>query len=231
MRVASVKRGGGSVKCWVGVDALDGRHVALGEGAAASARLVLLRRRRGPRCRRRRSRRTGSAWPSREARTAPAARSTVVVSSSFAAIWDASARCQIRRYRRGSSRLERLRQRIRVAPEATWAGSTRGPPGRPSSWSCRPGPSASCTARRSAVADHVAGLAHGDAGDRGRVGPHVGDEADVAVRRVDALVQPLGDRHRPLRAEPELPARLLLERRRRERRRGAAASACASRPS
>ena len=80
-----------------------------------------------------------------------------------------------------------------------------------------------------ALADDVAGLAHRDAGDGRRVGSHVGDEADVALGRLDALVQPLGDRHRPLRAEAQAAARLLLERGRRERRRRATASASASR--
>ena len=70
-----------------------------------------------------------------------------------------------------------------------------------------------------ALADDLAGLAHGHPGDRRRVGPHVGDEPDMAVRRVDALVQPLGDRHRPLRAVGQLAAGLLLEGGRRERRR------------
>ncbi len=70
--------------------------------------------------------------------------------------------------------------------------------------------------------DHLAGLAHGLAGHRHRVGAHVGDQAHVAVRCVDALVQLLGDGHRALGAEAELAAGLLLERRRREGRRGAA---------
>ena len=65
--------------------------------------------------------------------------------------------------------------------------------------------------------DDVAGLAHRHAGHRGRIGSHVRDQADVAVGRVGALVQALRDRHRPLRAETELAARLLLERRGRER--------------
>ena len=47
-------------------------------------------------------------------------------------------------------------------------------------------------------------------GQRGRVGAHVGD---VAV-----LVEALGDAHRVLRREPELAARLLLQRRGHERR-------------
>ena len=73
-----------------------------------------------------------------------------------------------------------------------------------------------------AVLDDALGLGHRDARDRRRVGPHVGDQADVPVRGVDALVQPLGDAHRPLGAEAELAARLLLERAGRERRRGVA---------
>ena len=47
----------------------------------------------------------------------------------------------------------------------------------------------------------------------------------MAVGRVGSLVEPLGDRHRPLRAEAELPARLLLQGRGRERR-GRAAGDC-----
>src|SRR6185436_911664 len=72
------------------------------------------------------------------------------------------------------------------------------------------------------AADGLARLAQRLAGHLHRVGPHVGDEADVPVGRVDALVQALGDAHRPLGAETELAARLLLERRGGERRRGAA---------
>ena len=48
-----------------------------------------------------------------------------------------------------------------------------------------------------AVADDVERLAHGHAGHGRRVGAHVGDEPDVALRRLDALVQALGDAHRP----------------------------------
>ncbi len=70
-----------------------------------------------------------------------------------------------------------------------------------------------------ALADDLARLAHRDAGDRRRVRPHVGDEPDLALGRLDALVQALGHGHRPLRAEAEPPAGLLLERRGRERRR------------
>ena len=68
------------------------------------------------------------------------------------------------------------------------------------------------------ASDHVPCLTHGDAGDRGGVGSHVGDQTDVPIRRIRTFVQALGDRHRPLRAEAELAARLLLERRCRERR-------------
>ena len=71
-----------------------------------------------------------------------------------------------------------------------------------------------------ALADDLARLAHRDAGDGRRVGAHVGDEADLALGGLDALVQALRDGHRPLRAEAEPAAGLLLERRCRERRRG-----------
>ena len=81
---------------------------------------------------------------------------------------------------------------------------------------------AGAVALAEAVADQLLRLGHRDARDRGRVRPHVGDEADVAVGRVDALVQPLGDAHRPLGAEAELAARLLLQRAGGERRRGVA---------
>ena len=142
----------------------------------------------------------------------------MVVSSSLGAICEASARCQIRRYRRSSSGLSDPGQRIRVALE-------RGRPDRLVGLlgALRLGlvdPALGHRERRPvALADDLAGLAHGHAGDRRRVGPHVGDEPDMAVRRVDALVQPLGDRHRPLRAVGQLAAGLLLERGRRERRR------------
>ena len=53
----------------------------------------------------------------------------------------------------------------------------------------------------------------------------------MAVGRVDALVQALGDAHRPLGAEAELAARLLLQRASRERRRRAALATGAWRPS
>ena len=59
----------------------------------------------------------------------------------------------------------------------------------------------------------VAGRGERRLGQRRRVGAHVGD---VAV-----LVETLGDAHRLLRREPELAARLLLQRRGHERRRGA----------
>ena len=80
-----------------------------------------------------------------------------------------------------------------------------------------------------ALADDLAGLAHRHAGDRRRVRPHVGDEPDLALGRLDALVQALGDGHRPLRAEAEPPTGLLLEGRGRERRRPAIASGSACR--
>ena len=70
-----------------------------------------------------------------------------------------------------------------------------------------------------ATGDDVARLAHRHAGHRRRVGPHVGDQPDLALGRLDTLIQPLGDRHRALRAERQLAAGLLLEGRRGERRR------------
>ena len=73
--------------------------------------------------------------------------------------------------------------------------------------------------RAVAIGDDLARLAHGHAGHRGRVRAHVGDEPDLSLARVDALVQVLRDRHRPLRAEAQATARLLLEGGGRERRR------------
>ena len=60
-------------------------------------------------------------------------------------------------------------------------------------------------------------------GDGHRVGPHIGDEAYGALaRKIDALVQALGHRHRLARAEAELAGGLLLQRRRGEGRGGRA---------
>ncbi len=58
----------------------------------------------------------------------------------------------------------------------------------------------------------LAGGAHGLAGQRGRVGTHIGDVA--------ALVQALGDAHRLAGAEPQLAGRLLDQGRRNKRRSG-----------
>ena len=95
--VASVKRGGGSVKCWVGVTSRDARDVALGERRQRALRLlggvVVLALGVDPgeaveqRPRRRRA----------QAVVGPPTSSTVVVSSSLGAICDAIARCQISR--------------------------------------------------------------------------------------------------------------------------------------
>ena len=70
-----------------------------------------------------------------------------------------------------------------------------------------------------AILDHRLGLGHRHARDRRGVRAHVGDQADMPVGRVHALVQPLRDRHRALGAEAELAARLLLQGAGRERRR------------
>ena len=52
-----------------------------------------------------------------------------------------------------------------------------------------------------------------------RVGAHVGDQADIALANVDALVELLRQAHRALGGEAELARGLLLQRRGRERRR------------
>ena len=114
--------------------------------------------------------------------------------------------------------LERTRQGVRVAPEARRADRLVGLLGalRLRLVDTAPGHRVRLA---KPVANHVAGLAHRHPGDRSRVRSHVGDEPDVAVGRVDALVEPLRDRHRPFRAEAQLAARLLLEGRGGERRR------------
>ena len=60
--------------------------------------------------------------------------------------------------------------------------------------------------------DDLVQLAQGLLRDVHRVGPHVGDEADLALAgEVHALVQLLGDPHGLARGEPELAGGLLLE--------------------
>ena len=87
-----------------GRDLANVGRVALCERRQLALLLLLRRRRRrGPRCRRGRSPRTASGWRWRAGRSGPADRSTVVVSSSFGAICEAMARCQMRRYSRSSS--------------------------------------------------------------------------------------------------------------------------------
>ncbi len=108
--------------------------------------------------------------------------------------------------------------RVRVALEAGWSdGLVRLLRG------ARPGPVRAPFRRGVGIAearsDHVAGLADRLAGQGDRIGAHVGDQADLAISRVDTLVQPLRHGHRALRAEAELAARLLLESRGGERRR------------
>ena len=67
---------------------------------------------------------------------------------------------------------------------------------------------------------HLGDLAERGVGDVHRVGPHIGDEPDrTLARKVDALVQALGERHGLAGAEPQLAGGLLLQRRGRERRR------------
>ena len=126
----------------------DGRDRALAPGPAGCARPRRRRRRRGLPCRPRRSRRRASSSRSPGARTGRRrARSW-----SSRAPWPPSA-TRAPAARSGGRGAARPRRGDRPAsPDragTTSAGSTRGPPGRPSSSSCRPGPSASCTARRS----------------------------------------------------------------------------------
>ena len=60
--------------------------------------------------------------------------------------------------------------------------------------------------------------------DRDAVGPHIGDQPDRVAVEIDALVEPLRDRHRPGRAEAELARGFLLQGRGRERRKRVAAN-------
>ena len=116
-------------------------------------------------------------------------------------------------------RRQRARDRIRVAPEARRADRLVGFLG-----TLRLRLVDATLGHRElgpvALADDLARLAHGDPRDRRRIGSHVGDQADLALGRRDPFVQPLGDRHRPLRPEAEATARFLLQGRGRERRRG-----------
>ena len=73
------------------------------------------------------------------------------------------------------------------------------------------------------------GLLHGDAGHGRRVGSHVGDEADLALGGLEALVEALRGAHGAARVEAELAAGLLLQRAGGERRRRVAARWCACR--
>ncbi len=71
------------------------------------------------------------------------------------------------------------------------------------------------------LGDDAAQLGERSVGEVDAVGPHVGDEPDLAFGpEVDALVQLLGDLHRPRRREPQAVAGLDLQRRGRERRLG-----------
>ena len=99
-------------------------------------------------------------------------------------------------------------------------GRPRAPPGRSATWSC------SGAARRARRPDRTSALTSSAISRSAvsamftRVGPHIGDEPDRALaREVDALVEPLGERHGLARAEPELARGLLLQRRGGERRR------------
>ena len=217
--VASVKRGGGSVKCWVGVTSSTVVSVALGERRQPAGLLVVV---------------GGVVVAALGVDAGEAVEQHL--GRRGAQLVGAVGQLDRRRLELLGRHLRRQRALpdqpvepqlvgLERAPRASpgragsWSGgSTRAPPGRPSTSSCRRGPWASCRFAV-ALADDLARLAHRDAGDRGRVRSHVGDEPDLALGGLDALVQPLGDRHRPLRAEAELAARLLLERRGRERRR------------
>src|SRR5882672_9836476 len=60
------------------------------------------------------------------------------------------------------------------------------------------------------AADQLARAGDRLGGDGDAVGPHIGDQPDRIAAEVDALVEPLGDLHRPARAETELARGFLL---------------------
>ena len=82
-----------------------------------------------------------------------------------------------------------------------------------------------------ALGDDAANLVERLVGERHGVGAHVADQTDGAFADVDALVEPLRDGHRALRAEAELARRFLLQRRGRERRGRDCGGAASCRPS
>ena len=105
-RLASEKRGGGSVKCWLGVIALHGTFSPTSTtGSACSSSSALCRPLRAPRDRARGSPGTSRSCPWRgtdscggrcpAASSAGMSKSTVVVSNTAGAICDAMKRCQI----------------------------------------------------------------------------------------------------------------------------------------
>src|SRR5205085_2850111 len=77
-----------------------------------------------------------------------------------------------------------------------------------------------------APVDHLARLRNCTGGDRDRIGPHVGDQANLALSQRDAFVQRLRRAHCSARAKAELARRLLLQRAGGERRRRRLATLC-----
>ncbi len=221
MRVASVKRGGGSVKCWVGLTSrtlVRSSSLSVRQATGGPLLLVVL----------------GAVVAALgvdpgEALEQGARRAGPQLVGPVGQV-DRRGLELLGRHLRGQGALpdepvqaqllglEGVRQRVRVAPEGGRPDRLVGLLG-----ALRLGLVDPALGHREGVAvavgDDLAGLAHGHAGDGRRVGPHVGDEADMAVRRLDALVQALGDGHRALGAERQLAAGLLLEGRGRERRR------------
>ena len=218
--VASVKRGGGSVKCWVGRDVVDVGDAALGQVRQPGAGLVLVVGRRVVAALRvddgeaveqhlrRRGAQLVAAVGQLDRRGLEllgrhlgrqGALPDQPVQARLVRLEEAAIASGIAPEARRADRLVRLLGALRLRlVDAALGHRVR---------------------LAVALADDLARLAHRHAGDRRRVGSHVGDEPDVALGRLDALVQALGHRHRPLRAEAEPPAGLLLERRGRERRR------------
>ena len=97
-------------------------------------------------------------------------------------------------------------------------GWPRAPPARLAASSCSGAAARARTPSRTAR-DDVGDLLQRLFGDVDRVGPHIGDQADLSLARdVHALVQALRDLHRLARGETELAGRLLLQRGRSERR-------------
>ena len=150
---------------------------------------------------------------------AAAPMSTETWSKRASAICEATARCQISRYRR---RL--VRGRAPIAISSGRRAAPVGPDGlvrllRPALLLLVPARLGQRVLLTVQLLYRFGELGQGLFGDVHRVGSHVRDQADLALAGDGhALVQALGDLHRLARREPELARGLLLQRGRGERR-------------